>query len=79
MCQNIKKMSSCQKDVKLSKRCQMSKNETPRLWRRFTKKLNDTMRFTDIDINFDVRYEGHQNCPKILSMNILSVFSDHHL
>ena len=34
------KMSSCQKDVKLSKRCQMSKNETPRLWRRFTKKLN---------------------------------------
>ena len=38
--QNIKKMSSCQKDVKLSKRCQMSENETPRLWRRFTKKLN---------------------------------------
>ena len=37
------------------------------------------MRFTDIDINFDVRYEGHQNCPKILSMNILSDFSDHHL
>ena len=37
------------------------------------------MRFTDIDINFDVRYEGHQNCLKILSMNILSVFSDHYL
>ena len=37
------------------------------------------MRFTDIDTNFDVRYEGHQNCLKILSMNILSVFSDHHL
>ena len=33
-------MSSCQKDVKLSKRYQMSKNETPKLWRRFTKKLN---------------------------------------
>ena len=32
--------SKYQKDVKLSKRCQMSKNETPRLWRRFTKKLN---------------------------------------
>ena len=29
-----------QKDVKLSKKCQMSKNETPRLWRRFTKILN---------------------------------------
>ena len=37
------------------------------------------MRFTHIDVNFDVRYEGHQNCPKILSMNILRVFSDHHL
>ena len=36
------------------------------------------MRFTHIDINFDVQYEGHQNCPKILSMNILRVFSDHH-
>ena len=38
--QNAKNMSSCQKDVKLSKRCQMSKNQTPRLWRRFTRKLN---------------------------------------
>ena len=57
--QNIKKMSSCQKDVKLSKRCQMSKNETPRLWRRFTKNLIDTMRFTDIDVNFDVTNDGH--------------------
>ena len=37
------------------------------------------MRFTDIDINFDIRYEGHKNCLKILSINILSVFSDHHL
>ena len=37
------------------------------------------MRFTHIDVNFDVRYEGHQNCPQILSMNILRVFSDHHL
>ena len=36
------------------------------------------MRFTHIDVNFDVRYEGYQNCPKILSMNILRVFSDHH-
>ena len=39
-----KKMSSCQKDVKLSKRCQvvkkMSKNQTSGLCRRFTKKIN---------------------------------------
>ena len=33
-------MSKCQKDVKLSKRCQMSKSQTHRLWRRFTKKIN---------------------------------------
>ena len=26
----------CQKDVKLSKRCQMSKSQTHGLWRRFT-------------------------------------------
>ena len=43
------------------------------------KKKIDIMRFTHIDVNFDIRYEGHQNCPKILSMNILRVFSDHHL
>ena len=35
-----KKTSSCQKDVKLSKRCQMSKSQTHGLWKRFTKKLN---------------------------------------
>ena len=27
-------------DVKMSKRCQMSKSQTHRLWRRFTKKIN---------------------------------------
>ena len=39
-----KKKSSYQKDVKLSKRCQvvkkMSKSQTHGLWRRFTKKIN---------------------------------------
>ena len=42
------------------------------------KKIN-IMRFTDIDVNFDITYEGHQNCPKILSMNILRAFGDHHV
>ena len=37
------------------------------------------MRFTHIDVNFDVKYEGQQNCPKILSMDILRVSSDHHM
>ena len=38
--QNIKKMSKCQRDVKLSKRCQMSNSQTSGLWRKFTKKIN---------------------------------------
>ena len=37
------------------------------------------MRFTYIDIDFDVKYEGHQNCSKTLSMHILSGFSHHHM
>ena len=45
------------------------KNQTPRPRRRFIKKLIDTMRFTDIDVT----YKGHQNWPKILSMDILRV------
>ena len=28
------------------------------------KKEIDTIKFTDIDVNFDIRYEGHQNCSK---------------
>ena len=57
-------MSSCQKDVKLSKRCQMSKSQTHGLWRRFTKKLIDIMRFTHIDVNFDIKYDGDQKPSK---------------
>ena len=35
---SCQKMSSYQKDVKLSKRCQKSKSQTHWLWKRFTKK-----------------------------------------
>ena len=48
------------KDVKLSKRCQMSKKQTGRLWRRITKKLIEIMWFTDIDIT----YHDHQKPSK---------------
>ena len=51
---------------KLSKRCQMSNYQTPGLWRRFTQKKIDIMRFTHFDINFDVTYDAHQKpskCP----------------
>ena len=37
------------------------------------------MRFTDIYVNFDITYEGHQNWSKILSMDILRVFGEHHM
>ena len=53
-CPCVKKMSSCQKDVKLSKRCLMSKSQTHRLWRRFIKKnkltsiLTSNMKVTKI-------------------------------
>ena len=39
----------------------------------------DTVRFTDIDIDFDITYEGYQNWSKILSLDILRVFGDHHM
>ena len=54
-----------QKDVKLSKRCQvvkkMSNVKKSNTWtmEEVHKKKIDTMRFTDIDINFDVTYDGH--------------------
>ena len=37
------------------------------------------MRFTHIDVNFDIKYEGHQNCSKTLSMHILRVFGHHRI
>ena len=37
------------------------------------------MRFTHNDINFDVKYGGHQNCSKTPSMHILRVFGHHHM
>ena len=57
----------------------MSNSQTSGLRRRFRQNKIDIMRFTGIDVNFDVRYEVYQNCPKILSMNILRVFSDHYM
>ena len=55
--------SKMSNDVKLSKRCQMSKYQISWLWRRFTKKI-DIMRFTHIDVNFDVTYDGNQKPAK---------------
>ena len=50
-------------DVKSSKRCQLSKNQISWLWRRFTKKI-DIMKFTHIDVNFDVTYDCNQKPAK---------------
>ena len=37
------------------------------------------MMFTHIDVNFYIKYEGHQNWSKIPSMDILKVFDRHHI
>ena len=51
-----KKMSSCQKDVKQSKNMDYGGGSQ--------KKLIDIMRFTHIDVNFDVTYDGDQTPSK---------------
>ena len=66
-CKIVKKISN----VKISNTCTMEKVHK--------KKSIDIMGFTHIDINFDIRYEGHQNWSKILSMNNLKVFGGHHI
>ena len=35
--------------------------------------------FTHINVNFYIKYEGHQNCSKTLFMHILRVFGHHHV
>ena len=44
------------------------------------KKKNLTQSGSNLtEVNFDVTYEGHQNCSKTHFMNILSVFGDLHI
>ena len=74
-------MLKYQKDVKLSKK--MSNVKKSNMWTmeelHTHQKGNCQMRFTYIDVNFDVTYEGCQNKSKILSMDILIVFGHHHM
>ena len=70
-CPYVKKMSSCQKDVKLSKRCQMSKSQTHRLWRRFTKKINS---HNELHTYWRQFWRHIWWLPKTLKMCIESVF-----
>ena len=44
--------------------CQMSKCQTPGLWRRLTKKKLDIMRLRYDEVNFEVRFDDHQNTTK---------------
>ena len=71
MCQNIKKLWSYQKDVKLSKRCQMSKHQTHGLWRRFTKKMNW---HNEVHTHWCQFWCPIWSSPKTLKMCIESVF-----
>ena len=70
-CQVVKKMSSCQKDVKLSKGCQMSKSQTHGLWRRFTKKINS---HNEVHMYWCQYWRHIWWLPKTLKMCIESVF-----
>ena len=60
----------------MSKRCQivkkMSNVKKSNSWTReeVHKRKIDTLRFTHIDINFDIIYEGHKNRSKIFSVDI---------
>ena len=63
----------------MSKRCQNVKKSNTQTIEEVYKKKIHIMRFTHIDVNFDVKYEGHQNCSKTLSMHILRVFGHHHM
>ena len=63
-------MSSCQKDVKYQKVKHLDYGGGSH------KKYIHTMMFTHIDVNFYIKYEGHQNWSKILSRDILRVFGD---
>ena len=67
-CQNVKKMSNVKK----------TNTQTMEEVHKKKKKIH-IMRFTHNDINFDVKYGGHQNCSKTLSMHILRVFGHHHM
>ena len=59
-----KKMSSCQKDVKLSKEVACKKVKHIDYGGGSQKKKIDIMRFTHIDVNFDVTYDGDQKSLK---------------
>ena len=52
-CPLVKKMSSCQKDVKCQKIKHLDYGGGSQ------KQLTGIMRFTHIDINFDIKYKGH--------------------
>ena len=67
-------MSKYQKDVK--KMSNVKKSNTQTMEEVHKKKIH-IMWFTHIDINFNVKYEGHQNCSKTLSMHIVRVFGHH--
>ena len=70
-CQVVRKMSRCQKDVNLSKRCQMSKSQTHGLWRRFTKKINS---HNEVQTYWHQFWRHIWWWPKPLKMCIESVF-----
>ena len=66
-------MSNCQKDVKLTNVKKVKSLD----YREGSQKIINW--HNEVDVKFDVKYEGHQNCSKILSMHTLRVFGYHHM
>ena len=48
-----------------------------KIWRRFTKKELDIMRFRLYVVNFDLTCEGHPKYSRAYFMNIMNCFNDH--
>ena len=59
----------------------MTKSQAHGIWRRFTqkKKKIDIMRFTDIDVNFDVKYDSDQKLSKCSWKLFLTNFGELHI
>ena len=62
----------CQKDVKLSKRCQISKSQTHGLWRRFIKKVKW---HNEVHTHWCQFWHHIWSSPKTLKISIESIFN----
>ena len=68
-------MSNWQKDVQVVKK--MSNVKKSNMWT--MEEVHKKVNYYNEVCNFDVKYEGHENCSKTLSMHIWRFFGHHHM